>query len=71
MTGAAGLSHPHEFLPHHLLMRESDRDMVTGHEVYPYLREGFLLDDEGEDEFGYRARWTRSRAESFAPFDVA
>ena len=71
MTGAAGLSHPHEFLPHHLLMRESDRDMVTGHEVYPYLREGFLLDDEGEDEFGYRARWARSRAESFAPFDVA
>lgn len=70
MTAAAGLSHPSEFLPHHLLMRERDRDMVTGEDVYPYLREGFLLDDEGEDEFGYRKRWQRSRAESFAPFDL-
>ncbi|MCB1759789.1 MAG: FMN-binding glutamate synthase family protein [Gammaproteobacteria bacterium] len=71
MTGAAGLSHPREFLPHHLLMRESDRDMVTGEDVYPYLPEGFLLtDDDTEDRFGYRMRWKRSRAESFEPFDL-
>jgi glutamate synthase domain-containing protein 2 len=71
MTSAAGLDHPSSFLPHHLLMREQDRDMVTGEEVHPYLREGFLLDNEGEDTFGYRARWLRSRAEGFAPFDLA
>ena len=71
MTEAAGLTHPSEFLPHHLLMRERDRDMVTGAEIYPYLRDGFLLDNEGEDTFGYRARWARSHAESFAPFDLA
>jgi len=70
MTAAAGLSHPSEFLPHHLLMRESDRDMVTGQEIYPYMRTGFLLDDKGDDGFGYRERWARSRAESFAPFDL-
>lgn len=69
MTGAAGLSHPGEFLPHHLIMRESERDMVTGEEVYPYLPEGFLLHDRGEDRFDYRKRWARSRAESFLPFD--
>ena len=69
MTGAAGLSHPSEFLPHHLIMRESDRDMVTGEEVYPYLPEGFLLSDEA-DKFGYLDRWKRSRANDFAPFDV-
>ena len=69
MTGAAGLSHPSEFLPHHLIMRESDRDMVTGEEVYPYLPEGFLLRDEADD-FGYLDRWKRSRANDFAPFDV-
>lgn len=69
MTGAAGLSHPGEFLPHHLLMRENDRDMVTGQEVYPYLPEGFLL--RGEDAgFGYLERWTRARADSFAPVDL-
>lgn len=69
MTGAAGLSHPSEFLPHHLMMRETDRDMVTGEEIYPYLPEGFLLREE-EDDFGYLMRWHRSRAESFVPFDV-
>lgn len=66
MTGAAGLSHPSEFQPHHLIMRETDRDMVTGEEIYPYLPEGFLLREE-EDEFGYLMRWRRSRAEEFAP----
>lgn len=73
MTGAAGLSHPGEFLPHHLLMRKSERDMVTGDEIYPYLPEGFLLrePEEGEkDKYGFRTRWARSNAESFAPFDL-
>lgn len=69
MTGAAGLSHPGDFLPHHLLMRKRDRDMVTGEDVYPYLPTGFLLRDE-KDEFGYLMRWKRSRATSFEPFDV-
>ena len=70
MTGAAGLSHPSEFLPHHLLMREGERGMVTGDEIYPYMPEGFLLDDSPDDSFGYKARWRRSRAESFAPMPV-
>ncbi len=70
MTGAAGLRHPGEFRPHHLLMRESDRDMVTGEDVYPYLPEGFLLREEA-DEFGYLIRWQRARASDFEPFDVA
>jgi glutamate synthase domain-containing protein 2 len=66
MTGAAGLAHPGDLLPHHLLMRERDRDMVTGEEVYPYLPEGFLLREE-EDRFGYLLRWRRARPESFGP----
>ncbi|MCL7464052.1 FMN-binding glutamate synthase family protein [Phaeovulum sp. NW3] len=68
MTAAAGLTHPGGFLPHHLLMRENDRDMVTGEEVYPYMPEGFLL-REDDTRFGYLMRWRRSRAESFEPFD--
>ncbi|MBF9031785.1 FMN-binding glutamate synthase family protein [Rhodobacterales bacterium HKCCE3408] len=72
MTAAAGLAHPRDFLPHHLMMRERDRDMVTGEDVYPYMPKGFLLEDEpcAADRFGYRMRWDRSRAESFEPFDV-
>ncbi|MEZ5888062.1 MAG: FMN-binding glutamate synthase family protein [Paracoccaceae bacterium] len=66
LTGAAGLDHPSGFMPHHLIMRETDRDMVTGDEVYPYLPEGFLLRDE-EDRFGYLLRWRRANSASFAP----
>jgi len=68
MAGAAGLSHPSGFLPWHLLMRENNRDMVTGEEVFPYMPEGFLL-REDDTRFGYLIRWRRSRAESFEPFD--
>lgn len=68
MAGAAGLSHPSDFLPWHLLMRENDRDMVTGEDVYPYMPEGFLL-REDDERFGYLKRWRRASADSFAPFD--
>jgi glutamate synthase domain-containing protein 2 len=68
MSGAAGLSHPSNFLPWHLMMRENDREMVTGEEVYPYMPEGFLL-REDDARFGYLKRWHRSSAESFEPFD--
>ncbi|SEQ99923.1 FMN-binding glutamate synthase family protein [Thalassovita taeanensis] len=69
MTGAAGLDHPGKFLPHHMLMREKDRDMVTGEQVYPYLPEGFLLRGE-QDKFGYLERWQRSSSEKFEPIDT-
>ena len=51
-------------------MVESDRDMVTGNQIYPYLPEGFLLrDPQGEDETEYHSRWVRARPDSFRPFD--
>lgn len=72
MTGAAGLRHPGEFLPHHLIIRERHHEMVTGDEVYSYLPEGCLLDEnQDSDPFGYLMRWRRSRAESFKPFDIS
>ncbi|PVH29648.1 FMN-binding glutamate synthase family protein [Pararhodobacter oceanensis] len=68
MASAAGLDHPSNFLPWHLMMRENDREMVTGEEVHPYMPEGFLL--RGDDaRFGYMIRWNRASAESFEPFD--
>ncbi|MEO8529986.1 MAG: FMN-binding glutamate synthase family protein [Deltaproteobacteria bacterium] len=68
MAAAAGLTHPSNFLPRHMLMREKDRDMVTGDDVYPYMPEGFLL-REDDDRFGYLMRWRRAAASSFEPFD--
>ena len=72
MTAAAGLEHPTDFMPHHLLMRERDREMVTGQEVYPYLPEGFLLSEHTDlQTAGYHERWRRARAEDFAPVEPA
>ncbi|WP_394342871.1 FMN-binding glutamate synthase family protein [Paenirhodobacter populi] len=68
MTGAAGLDHPGKFMPQHFLMREKDRDMVVGDEVYAYMPVGFLLREE-EDGRGYLKRWRRARAEAFEAND--
>jgi glutamate synthase domain-containing protein 2 len=69
MTGAAGLRHPSNFLPRHLMLRQGDKSMVQGDEVYTYLPEGFLLDDKAVDFKGHKSRWARARADSFAPVD--
>ncbi|MCR9124796.1 MAG: FMN-binding glutamate synthase family protein [Rhodobacteraceae bacterium] len=69
MTGAAGLSNPGDFLPRHLMIRQSDAQMVTGDEAFPYLPSGFLLADDGPDIDGYRTRWNRADARDFAPPD--
>ena len=68
MTGAAGLDNPSGFLPRHFFLRSGDGDLITGDQEFPYLPEGFLI-DEKEDDYGYLNRWNRSRPESFAPVD--
>lgn len=68
MTSAAGLDHPGKFMPQHFIMREKDRNMVVGNEVYPYMPAGFLL-REDDERFGYLERWRRARAEAFEPVD--
>ncbi|MGR3661538.1 MAG: FMN-binding glutamate synthase family protein [Paracoccaceae bacterium] len=68
MTGAAGLSHPSDFLPRHFMIRSGAGELLAGDECYPYLPEGFLVRGEADDG-GYLARWDRARADAFAPFD--
>ncbi|WP_299413379.1 FMN-binding glutamate synthase family protein [uncultured Sulfitobacter sp.] len=67
MTGAAGLSNPSQFLPHHLMQRQSDRSMVQGNKAFPYLPIGFLIDDDAADHMGYKDRWSRASAQTFNP----
>ena len=69
MTGAAGLTHPSDFLPRHLMLRQGDKSMVQGDEVFGYLPEGYLLDDNSPDFKGNKTRWGRAQASSFVPFD--
>ena len=69
MTGAAGLDHPSEFLPRHMMLRQGDKSMVQGDQVYGYLPEGYLLDVKAPDYKGNKTRWSRAQATSFVPFD--
>jgi hypothetical protein len=52
-----------------MMLRQGDKAMVEGDEVYAYLPEGYLLDDAAQDYRGNKTRWARARAESFAPVD--
>lgn len=68
LAGAAGLSHPSEFRPYHLMFRHSHNEFADGNVAYPYLPEGFLLEG-GEDFPGadeWRDRWSRASAETFS-----
>lgn len=67
MAGAAGLNHPGDFMPQHLMLRMGDKKMAEGSSAYPYLPEGFLLHDKGDVGTEYRNRWARANAASFAP----
>lgn len=69
MTAAAGLYHPSGFKPHHMMMRQGDKNMVEASDVFAYMPNGFLLDDSDDDPQGYKQRWARAKAESFARVD--
>lgn len=68
MTGAAGLDSPGDFRPHHLMIRQADAQMVTGDQAFLSLEIGALLRNKKDgDPGGYRERWNRASAASFAP----
>lgn len=67
ITGAAGLTHPGEFMPMHLMVRLGNKEMAEGSDAYPYLPEGFLFDNQSDVGADFRKRWARASASSFAP----
>jgi glutamate synthase domain-containing protein 2 len=71
IAGAAGLSHPSDFMPYHFMFRQKDNEFLDGNEAYPYLPEGFLLADQEIPELAdWYSRWDRANAESFAPPEI-
>ncbi|QCO57560.1 FMN-binding glutamate synthase family protein (plasmid) [Pseudorhodobacter turbinis] len=71
IAGAAGLDRPNDFLPYHLMFRQTDSAFRDGNEVYAYLPEGFLLaKDEHPDLSEWHGRWGRAAADSFAPKEI-
>jgi hypothetical protein len=71
IAGAAGLTHPSNFMPYHFMFRQQDNEFLDGNEAYPYLPDGFLVSGEEIAELSdWYSRWDRASAESFAPPEI-
>jgi len=67
LVGAAGLSHPRELRPAHILRRVSALEVKSFAEVYPLLVPGELF--EGTTREPYARFWAMADPHSFAPRD--
>jgi hypothetical protein len=68
LMAAAGLQHPNQLRPHHIVQRISPNQVLLLSNVLPFLKPGELIEDERTERFPhkvYEAWWPRARAESF------
>ncbi|HET8898628.1 MAG TPA: FMN-binding glutamate synthase family protein [Rhodanobacteraceae bacterium] len=66
MIAAAGINHPRQLGPQHMLSRVSTNEIRSFAELYRFLDPGELLD--GREMHGvYRKYWPAARADSFDP----
>lgn len=66
MLAAAGLTHPDQLMPHHLVHRVSTTDVRQFDEVHRFLAPGVLVAGKPDMSY-YGTNWDRARADSFAP----
>ncbi|WP_394357161.1 FMN-binding glutamate synthase family protein [Sphingopyxis indica] len=64
MLAAAGLSHPSELRPRHLVRRVSLTEIRQFAQIHTFLSPGALINGACEDGF-YRQTWDQARADSF------
>ena len=64
VVGAAGLAHPHDLRPYHILRRTGSGDVRNLEEIYAYQPPGFLLD--GTVPTHLLRAWEGARADTFA-----
>jgi len=69
MVGAAGLTHPNQLRPHHLVRRVSVNEVALVSALIPYLQPGDLLENRAEHPV-YRMFWDMASADSFHPVMV-
>ena len=67
MLCAAGLMHPQELGPEHVLRRVSPVEIRALSQLYPRLRPGELLEPGKPHHQVFRAFWRDARSDSFAP----
>jgi hypothetical protein len=66
MLSAAGLNHPSQLGPHHLVRRVSATEIKAFSQLHTFLKPGELLEPDNRREF-YSASWAMARADSFDP----
>jgi len=64
MLAAAGLEHPSQLEPRHLVRRVSNREIRLFSQLHVFLKPGDLLRDDLEADF-YARMWAMARADSF------
>jgi hypothetical protein len=70
MLSAAGLSHPRELGPHHMVRRVTATEIKLFSQMHTFLKPGELLSGETQREF-YTASWAMARADSFDAIPAA
>src|SRR5690606_27412415 len=68
MLGAAGLEHPSQLGPEHILRRVSPTEIRSLASLYRFVERGELLDRIPEHAV-FQNFWPQSRSDSFAPPD--
>ena len=69
MLAAAGLEHPEQLGPHHLVRRISVTEIRPFSEMHVFLEPGELLTGQSRHDF-YRTAWAMARADSFDLTDL-
>ncbi|QJI29579.1 FMN-binding glutamate synthase family protein [Pseudomonas sp. ADAK18] len=70
MLSAAGLTHPAQLQPKHLVRRMTTTEVRLFSQIHVFLEPGELLKDSINSEF-YAGMWRAAQAHSFAPLAVA
>lgn len=65
IIAAAGMSHPDELGPHHLVRRVSSTEIRLFSDLHVFLRKGALLDEIHDHDF-YESAWRLADASTFA-----
>lgn len=68
LLSAAGVAHPSNLKPHHLVRRVTDTEMKLFSQLHYYLKPGELLDGRIDSEF-FRRVWSIAQSDSFAPMN--
>ncbi|MBI3228769.1 MAG: FMN-binding glutamate synthase family protein, partial [Burkholderiales bacterium] len=69
LIAAAGLEHPSELRPHHLVRRVSNNQVHLASTLLPFLKPGQLLDSAQFDQLPpvFKIYWPQAQVDSFHP----